>query len=198
MNYARHRAIIGVGVILNMIRKMICLTAVLCACGTVVAQSPDAAPAAADVTTTASPEVQQFQQIEDKWSTAVDTHDQYGLELVLSPLFVDVSADGNITTRDQQVALVLNTDDKTLHLEQKVIAVRMMGDIAVTTGTYDLHHRVGNSTVEEKGVFTHVYQRVRGGWMCTNSQRTSVRENAGNGKDKRNTPASAGFHFPIF
>lgn len=177
-----------------MIRNLICLSAVLCAGWAVQAQSP----AATDATTTASPEVQQFQQIEDKWSTAENQRDQYGLELVLSPLFVDVSADGNITTRDQQVAQVINTDDKTLHLAQKVIAVRMMGDIAVATGTYDLHHKAGNTTVEEKGVFTHVYQRVRGGWLCTNSQRTSVKESAGNGKDKRNTPTSSGFHFPIF
>ena len=35
-----------------------------------------------------------------------EPHDQYGLELVLSPLLVDVSATGDITTRNQQVALM--------------------------------------------------------------------------------------------
>lgn len=188
------------GVILYMIRKFICLTAVLCVFGTVRAQSQDPASAIApaDVTTTSSPEVQEFQKIEDKWSEAVNLRDQYGLELILSPLFVDVSADGNITTRDQQVAQVINSDDKTLTLSQKVVAVRMMGDIAVATGTYDLHHRAGNGEVDEKGVFTHVFQRVRGGWLCTNSQRTSVKASASTSKDKKNTPASSGFHFPIF
>lgn len=182
-----------------MIRTIVCFSAILLASWTAGAQSqdPTAASPAADVTTTASPEVQQFQKLEDKWSTAVNQRDQYGLELVLSPLFVDVSADGDITTRDQQVAEVINNDDKGLHLEQKVIAVRMMGDVAVATGTYDLLHKSGSSEVDEKGVFTHIYQRARGEWMCTNSQRTSVRENAKTSK-KKISPADSGFHFPIF
>ena len=183
-----------------MIRKMVCFSALLLASWTAGAQSPDPSPAAAgaDVTTTASPEVEQFQKFEDKWSSAVNQRDQYGLELVLSPLFVNVSADGDITTRDQQVAQAINNDDKDLHLEQKVIAVRMMGDIAVATGTYDLRHKAGSDEVDEKGVFTHIYQRVRGGWMCTNSQRTSVRKSEKDGKEKKSTPADSGFHFPLF
>lgn len=182
-----------------MFRTMVCFSAILLASWSAGAQSQDPTPApAADVTTTASPEVEQFQKLEDKWSTAVNQRDQYGLELVLSPLFVDVSADGDITTRDQQVARVINDDDKDMHLEQKVIAVRMMGDVAVATGTYDLHHKAESGEVDEKGVFTHIYQRVHGGWMCTNSQRTSVRESAKNSKEKKNTPTSSGFRLPLF
>ncbi len=184
---------------------------VLVACWTAEAQSPAAGsePAAAetagqtttqaasDVTTTASPEVQQFQKVEDKWSEAVNQRDQYGLELVLSPLFVDVSANGDITTRDQQVAQIISSEDKTLHLEQKVITVRMLGDIAVANGTYDLHHKVNSGQVDEKGVFTQVYERARGGWLCINSQRTTLRAEAGAVK-KKNSTTDAGFHFPLF
>jgi ketosteroid isomerase-like protein len=188
-----------------MIRTIACFSVVLAACWTAEAQSPAAAEAAgqtttqaaSDVTTTASPEVQQFQKIEDKWSEAVNQHDQYGLELVLSPLFVDVSANGDITTRDQQVAQVINNDDKTLHLEQKVVTVRMLGDIAVANGTYDLYHKVNSSQVDEKGVFTQVYERARGGWMCINSQRTTLRAEANTNKKKSST-TEAGFHFPLF
>ena len=43
------------------------------------------------VTETISPEILQFQKIEDSWSDAVNRRDQYSLELVLSPLFVDVT-----------------------------------------------------------------------------------------------------------
>ena len=87
-------------------------------------------------TTTESPEITQFQKIEDAWSDAVNLRDQYGLELVLSPLFVDVSASGDITTRNQQLAQLITGEDKTLHLDQRVITVRMLGDIAVANGTY--------------------------------------------------------------
>jgi ketosteroid isomerase-like protein len=159
-----------------------------------------AAPAAAPLptaTTTESTEVAQFQKIEDKWSDSVNRRDQYALELVLSPLFVDVSASGDITTRNQQLAEVITGEDKTLALSQKVVTVRMLGDIAVANGTYSLHHKASSGEVDEKGVFTHIFQRVRGGWLCVNSQRTTLREDAAaKGKKKSNTETP--FHIPLF
>jgi len=181
-----------------------CFAAVLLACGFAAAQTPASDPAvpapppAAEpgVTTTVSPEVAQFQKIEDSWSDAVDRRDQYALELVLSPLFVDVSAQGDVTTRNQQVVQVISGQDKSLNLTQKVITVRMLGDIAVANGTYTLHHKVNSSEVEEKGVFTHVFERVRGGWLCINSQRTVLRQDA-NSKQKKQSTTESPFHIPF-
>jgi len=145
-----------------------------------------------------SPEKQEFQKIEDSWSIAINDRDQYGLELVLSPLFVDISASGDITTRNQQVASILAGEDKTIHLEQRVITVRMLGDIAVANGTYSLHHRVSIGPVDEKGVFTHVFERTRGGWLCINSQRTVLREDTNaNAKQKKKSEAELPFHIPL-
>ena len=155
------------------------------------------APVAPSVTSTAAPEVGEFQKIEDSWSTAVNARDQYGLELVLSPLFVDVSAGGDISTRNQQLAALISTDDKTLHLDQRVITVRLLGDTAVANGTYVLHHKTGSGPVEEKGVFTHVFQKVRNGWVCVNSQRTMVKTDS-NSKGKKQSTADQPFHIPLF
>jgi hypothetical protein len=83
---------------------------------------------------------------------------------------------GDITTRNQQVAQVITGQDKTIVLTQKVITVRMLGDIAVANGTYTLHHKVNAAEVDEKGIFTHVFERVHGGWLCINSQRTVLRQ----------------------
>ncbi len=95
---------------------------------------------------------------------------------MFSPLFVDVAASGDITTRNQQLAQVIAGEDKTMWLTQKVITVRMLGDIAVANGTYTLHHKVNTAQVDEKGVFTHVYERLRGGWVCvTRNARRCVR-----------------------
>lgn len=175
-----------------MIRLFSCLAVVL-AFSAASAQTP-----APPVTSTASPELIQFQKLEDAWDTAVNIRDQYSLELVLSPLFVDVAASGDITTRNQQVASLVAGDDKTLHLEQKVITVRLLGDIAVANGTYKLHHKTpdGKQT-DEKGVFTHVFEKVRGGWVCINSQRTAVREDVP-GKKKSQSTAEQPFHIPLF
>jgi len=165
-----------------------------------VAQNPVPPPALAAVQpaviSTSSPAIQEFQKIEDDWSNAINARDQYALELVLSPLFMDISAAGDITTRNQQLAQLITSEDKTLHLEQKVITVRMMGDIAIANGTYVMHHKAGSAQVDEKGVFTHVFERARGGWMCTNSQRTRLPEDT-NPKHKKQSNDEMPFHLPF-
>ncbi len=182
-----------------MVRSAVLFSAVFLVCGTLVAQdsAPAPAPAQPAATTTVSPEVAQFQKIEDNWSNSINQRDQYGLELVLSPLFVDVSAVGDVTTRNQQVATLISGEDKTVHLSQRVITVRLLGDISVVNGTYVLHHKVNASQVDEKGVFTHVYERAHGGWLCINSQRTSLRQDTKE-KQKKQSTAELPFHFPLF
>ena len=184
-----------------MTRSIACFSVFLLSCCAVVAQDSTSAsaPAAAKpaVTSAESPEIREFQKIEDTWSNSVNQRDQYSLELVLSPLFVDVSATGDITTRNQQLAQLITGDDKTMHIDQKVITVRMLGDIAVANGTYLLHHKVSSAQVDEKGVFTHVFERMRGGWVCINSQRTVVPQES-NAKSKKPSNAELPFHFPLF
>ena len=181
-------------------RFLVCFSAVLVLSAASVGQSPAPAtpPAPTSATSAASPELREFQKIEDSWSVAINDRDQYGLELVLSPLFVDVSASGDITTRNQQVAQVITGEDKTLHLDQRVVTVRMLGDIAVANGTYALHHKVGAAEANEKGIFTHVYERSHGGWLCINSQRTVLREDSTAAKQKKQSNAELPFHIPLF
>jgi ketosteroid isomerase-like protein len=189
-----------------MTRFVACFPVFLISCCSAVAQNPAPAPASATpqsavapsaVTSTESPEILEFQKIEDAWSNAINLRDQYSLELVLSPLFVDVSAAGDISTRDQQLAQLITGEDKTRHLDQRVITVRMLGDIAVANGTYVLHHKAGSTQVDEKGVFTQVFERAHGGWACINSQRTLLHEES-NAKSKKPSNAEMPFHFPLF
>jgi len=160
--------------------------------------APASAPTKAPVTSTSSAEVQEFQKIEDAWADAINRRDQYSLENVLSPLFVDVSASGDITTRNQQLAFLIAGEDKTLHLTQRVITVRQLGEIAVANGTYVLHYKGTSGQVDEKGVFTHVFERARSGWVCLNSQRTVLREDNTNVKGKKQSNAEMPFHIPLF
>ena len=182
---------------MNMTRFAVCYSAVLLSCCAVSAQDQGAAQARPNVTSAQSPEIREFQKIENSWADAINGRDQYGLELVLSPLFVDVSATGDITTRNQQVAMVITGEDKTIHLDQHVITVRMLGDIAVANGTYTLHRKAGSAEVNEKGVFTHVFEKAHGGWLCINSQRTILREDS-NAKPKKQSNAELPFHVPLF
>jgi ketosteroid isomerase-like protein len=182
-------------------RSAACFSALLLSCCAAAASAQGAAPvsssAPANVTTSESPAIKEFQKIEDSWADSVNQHDQYGLELVLSPLFVDVSATGDITTRNQQVTAVITGEDKSIHLDQRVITVRMLGDVAVANGTYTLHRKISSGPVDEKGVFTHVFERTHGGWLCINSQRTVLREEA-SVKTKKQSNAELPFHIPLF
>ena len=184
-----------------MTRFVACFSAVLLCCCAAGGQSQAPAPVSASAqpgaTSAESSEIREFQKIEDAWAIAVNQRDQYGLELVLSPLFVDISAGGDITTRNQQLAQLITGEDKTLHLDQRVITVRMLGDIAVANGTYLLHHKAGSAQVDEKGVFTHVFERARSGWLCINSQRTVLREDS-SAKTKKQSNAEMPFHIPLF
>jgi hypothetical protein len=181
--------------------KSACFAALLLTFSAVLAQTP--APAASPratsaATTTDAPEIHEFQTIEDNWSNSINMRDQYGLELVLSSLFVDISASGDITTRNQQLAQVISGADKTIHLEQRIITVRLLGDVAVANGTYVLHHKGASAPVDEKGIFTHVFQRLRNGWVCVNSQRTVLREDGPGMRTKKKSDSEMPFHIPLF
>jgi hypothetical protein len=53
--------------------------------------------------------------------------------------------------------------------------------------------------MEEKGVFTHIFERTRGGWVCINAQRTLLRADLPtSAKSKKQFKAEMPFHIPIF
>jgi ketosteroid isomerase-like protein len=113
-----------------------------------------------------------FQQIEDRWSEAINRRDQYALEQVLSPELIDISAIGSVTTRNQQIAMLFGKGTESLSLDQRVSNVRTFGDMAVVIGTYGEQRRVSGKLVSRNGMFTHIYQNVRSNWLCVSAQRT--------------------------
>jgi hypothetical protein len=161
------------------------------------------APAASGSATSAeSPEIRELQKVEDSWSSALNQRDQYGLELVLSPLFVNVASNGDVTTRNQQIVSLINDSDKTAATDMHVVTVRVLGDVAVANGTYSYTHRLDGKELVEKGIFTHVFQRQHGNWVCLNAQRTLLKEEApgkaAKSKSKSDSKAELPFHIPLF
>ena len=121
-------------------------------------------------------DVQGFQQVEDRWSEAINKRDQQALQSVLSPELIDISAFGDITTRDLEIATLLHERGESLSLDQRVANVRTFGDLAVVIGTYVEQLRIHDQPVRRTGIFTHIYQRVHGDWLCVNAHRTTVVE----------------------
>jgi hypothetical protein len=118
--------------------------------------------------------VQGFQNLENTWSQAVDHRDQYALELVLAPDFLNVGIDGEITTRNLQIAQLLQKHDTLPSLRQRVVNVRDYGDITIVVGTFIEESRDGKETLEHDGVFTHVFQQVHGKWRCISAHWTAL------------------------
>jgi hypothetical protein len=126
----------------------------------------------------APPEFKEMQQVEDRWSDAVTKRDQYALELVLAPQFIGISATGDVTTRNQQIANLLVKNSGLDSLSQKVVSARFVGDVAIVNGTYVMSWKTEKGPVLEKGIFSHVFEHVRSNWLCLNSQRTVVAEDS--------------------
>ena len=151
--------------------------------------------------------VAELQKVADRWDEAVYQHDQYALELVLAPQYIDISDTGNVTNRDQQISEMMMKDAPRFQLTQKVVSVRMVGDVAVVNGTYDRLFQGSKlsrtKTKTERGVFSQVYVRARNTWQCINSQRTIIQEPVLKGKKKSAAESNEkplnhdlGFHFP--
>jgi len=119
---------------------------------------------------------QKFQQVEDRWSEAINKRDQYVLELMLSPELIDISATGDVSTRNQQISMLFQKGTETRSIDQRVVRVQVLGNIAVVIGSYTEQLRANDKAVQQKGVFTHVYQNIRGTWLCVNSHRTATGE----------------------
>ena len=124
-----------------------------------------------------SPEIVAMQQVEDSWDAAVSKHDQFALENLLARDYVGISAEGDVTTRNQQISHLFVAGAEPVSLTQKVIGARVLGDVAVVNGTYVMEWQ-GTSDqhkVAEKGIYTHVFRKNSAGtWQCINSQRTVV------------------------
>jgi hypothetical protein len=148
------------------------------------------------------PEFREMQQVEDLWANAVTKRDQYGLELVLAPQFIGISAAGDLTTRNQQIAHLFVKGTQPESLEQKVVSVRFVGEVAIVNGTYVMTWKGEKAPVLEKGIFSHVFEHARSSWQCLNSQRTVVAEvdTSAPLKEKpkaRRSDAELPFHIPL-
>jgi hypothetical protein len=149
---------------------------------------------------TQPPEIVQFQKLEDQWSDAVAKRDQYNLELLMSPILVNISSTGEVTTRNQQIAQLFEKGGPQLvSMEQRVVNVRTFEDMALVDGTYIIKWKTNGVVREERGIFTHVYQHARNNWVCVHSQRTTVVEKTDE-KTKtvsKKSNAELPFHIPL-
>ena len=95
---------------------------------------------------------------------------------MLAPQFIGISATGDVSTRNQQIASLFVKNAEPVSLEQKVISARFVGNVAIVNGTYVMHWKLAKGPVDEKGIFSHVFEHTAAGWLCLNAQQTVVAE----------------------
>lgn len=171
------------------------ITLSLCASGPLRAQQAESVAPGQNL----PPEVKEFQGYEDQLSTAIMKADQYQLEFLLSPLYVDISSTGEVLTRNQKIADLFEKGNiQPVSLEQRVVSVRTFGDTAVVSGTYIARSKDNGTLHEERGIFTHVYERARNHWACVNAQRTAVLDLTPGKTKAQKSDAPLPFHIPLF
>lgn len=161
-----------------------------------------------DAASVMAQQIAEIQKVVDRWDDAVYQHDPYALELVQAPQFINISDSGHVTDRDQQVSQMVTKGAPRFTLSQKVVSVRMLGDVAVVNGTYDRVYkasRLNHTPVkDQKGVFSQVYIRARNSWQCINSQRSLIVDDPLQNKKKKKDASQEktlthglGFNFPL-
>jgi hypothetical protein len=154
-----------------------------------------------------SQQVADLQKVVDRWDDAINQRDQYALELVLAPQFIAISDTGEVSNRDQVISQLVTKDAPRYTLNQTVVSVREVGDVAIINGTYNRVYegsRLSRTKARgQKGIFSQVYVRARNSWECINSQRTLIVESTAKEKKKSKNESDEkplhhdlGFHFP--
>jgi len=151
---------------------------------------------------TPPPEFREMQQVEDRWADAVTKRDQYGLELVLAPQFIGISATGDVTTRNQADRQPVRQGLRTGLPGAEGNKCALRGDVAIVNGTYVMSWKAEKGPVLEKGIFSHVYEHVHNNWLCLNSQRTVVAEDTKRAaqekpKSSKKSDAALPMHIPL-
>jgi len=157
-------------VIADLISFVSVILSTVCVIGLAAGQS--SAQEGPGLQTSLSADKQAFQEIENRWSEAIGKRDQYALEQLLSPELIDISAIGAVTTRNQQIAMLFGKSAEPLSLNLRVLSVRIFGNMAVVIGTYGEQRSVNGKHMDLNGMFTHIFQNVRGNWLCVSAQRS--------------------------
>ena len=121
-----------------------------------------------------STSVEVFQALENRLCKADAERDQFTLELLLDPDFIDISPAGVLTTRNQDIANVLRSAPDLSSVSERVTNARVVGTVAVVVGTYFEQQHGKDQPAQTEGAFMHVYSLERGNWICISSQRTPI------------------------
>jgi ketosteroid isomerase-like protein len=128
--------------------------------------------------------------LEEQWRQAQLNGDVAAMDHLLSDDFVGITAFGQVTTKEQQLARVRDRTFILTQLELSDIKVKLIGPIvAVVTSRAELKGTDDGVPISGTFRYTRVYQRLTSGaWKITSFESTRVPE--GNGRGHADADAS--------
>jgi ketosteroid isomerase-like protein len=129
--------------------------------------------------------------LEEQWRQAQLDGDATAMDRLLSDDFVGITAFGQVTTKEQQLARVRDRTMVLTQLELSDIKVKLIGPIvAVVTSRAELKGTADGLPISGTFRYTRVYQRLASGaWKITSFESTRVPAE-GNGRGRAEADAS--------
>jgi ketosteroid isomerase-like protein len=129
--------------------------------------------------------------LEEQWRQAQLDGDAAAMDRLLSDDFVGITAFGQVTTKEQQLARVRDRTMVLTQLELSDIKVKLIGPIvAVVTSRAELKGTADGLPISGTFRYTRVYQRLTSGaWKITSFESTRVPAE-GNGRGRAEADAS--------
>ena len=115
-------------------------------------------------------------KLQREWLDAYQKHDAAALERIEADDFTLTEADGQVTTKPEDVASIRNAkppqpDDS---FDAEDVQVRLYGDTAILMGRVILKYRNKGQMVVERYRYTDTYLKRRGRWRVVASQLTRI------------------------
>lgn len=113
--------------------------------------------------------------LESAWNQAEQNKDANALANLLSENLVYVDYDGSVSTKQQFLAQVKNTDITGEQIINEGLTVHMFNNnVAVSTGVYRDKGLEKGKPFQRRGRFTDVWLNQNGKWECIASQSTLI------------------------
>lgn len=113
--------------------------------------------------------------LESAWNQAEQNKDANALANLLSENLVYVDYDGSVSTKQQFLAQVKNTDITGEQIINEGLTVHMFNNnVAVSTGVYRDKGLEKGKPFQRRGRFTDIWLNQNGQWECIASQSTLI------------------------
>lgn len=119
---------------------------------------------------------QEILRLENEGRAATLTNDLPANDRLLADNWINVNADGSVTTKAKLMELLKDASFKILSIENDEVMVRIFGDAVLVTGRSTTKRTdEGGEILTRQARFTRVYVRKHGRWQVVSAHNTLIK-----------------------